>query len=323
MPLISKEIVMDWGKEAASQLINHNTPLNDTVTKIASDNSLNVDQIARVVEAANISMHTSVYKNNAYPEFDTASLPVVASRLAMPLQDKHAQYDDYDAAPNGENMLHMKVASFLDSVESEESPLTHYKKQRTKLELEKRAQEHYDELANDFYEAAEDLKQSVIQFALAPDTQYQALPLFKAAAYQFTPEDLLPALKPLMQDIEHTLKDKMAPSLFKSASSIDDIDQTMVLNPNHLLLTKLATYYDATLKVAALKDVLRKLKFWGKKTPDPGNVKNLAGENLFGWKTKAAIGATAAGALAYGSYRSGQRDAYSRMGAMQYNPQQR
>lgn len=305
MPQISKELVMDWGAEAASNLINHNISLNDSVTKIASENHLNIDQIARTVEAANIAMHTSVYKNNSYPEFETASLPVVASRLSMPMSTKEASLDDYDTPPDAP-LRHMKTASAMwSSEESEETSATKHRATQHQKELEKRAQERYDEAVQDFYDAASDLKQAVIQYALNPDTQENSLPLVKAAAYNYSPKELLPAVRLLFEDIEQELSAKMPPTLFKSASSVQNIDETMVLNTNHTLVTKLAAYYDSIGKVAALVT--------------QNEIQNLPGrKKWFGWKTKGILGLGATALLGTAAYKSGQRDAYSRMGAMQY-----
>jgi hypothetical protein len=71
------------GKAAASAYISSNKPLNDSIIKVAEMYGLNQEQVARVVETANVETYTQLNKiaEDKYIEFPTASLPKVVERL--------------------------------------------------------------------------------------------------------------------------------------------------------------------------------------------------------------------------------------------------
>ncbi len=232
MANITKDMVDGWGKEAAEALLQHNIPLNDTLTKIAKDNNLNIDQMARLVESSNIAMHTSVYKGNAYPEFDVASLPVIAKESQVAPVEKTAS--DYDYSPRSFGGALMKMAMFND-------PTTSSKTKDNSRELQIRHEEKLAELAIDVYAAVEDLRNEVMQMVLNPDTTEGALTFVKVAAHKVTPEEMLPAIRPVLQDIENTVRTK-CPLKYKTASIID-VDESLTLNRNHPIVEKLANYY--------------------------------------------------------------------------------
>lgn len=232
MANITKDMVDGWGKEAAEALLQHGTPLNDTLTKIAKDNNLNIDQMARLVESSNIAMHTSVYKGNAYPEFDVASLPVIAKESQVTPVEKTAS--DYDYSPRSFGGALMKMAMFS------EAPTPSKPKDNSK-ELQIRQEEKLAELAIDVYAAVEDLRNEVMQMVLNPDTNEGALTFVKVAAHKVTPEEMLPAIRPVLQDIENTVRTK-CPLKYKTASVID-VDESLTLNRNHPIVEKLGNYY--------------------------------------------------------------------------------
>lgn len=236
-------MLVDWGNEAATNLIQHNIPLNDTITKIASDYSLNSDQLSRLVESANISMHTSVYTNNKYPEFEVADIKKVAGKM-----QKTAAYmyeaSDYDVSPNDHNATYItKTAMYAETDEIEVVPEAVYNKVKYAVEdAKKHYEEKLAEVAYDIYATVEDIKHDVRQAVLDIDQRESAIPLFKLAATTTCKDSLKPALNLLFEDINETLQHKCPESAFKVASLEPDMHNYGVLNINHPVLKKVANY---------------------------------------------------------------------------------
>jgi len=71
-------------KQAAVDFLEHKTPLNDSIRKIASDNNLNPNQVTRVVEEANILTYKNLFEKNAEKTFtfDLANSKEIISKLA-------------------------------------------------------------------------------------------------------------------------------------------------------------------------------------------------------------------------------------------------
>ena len=129
-----------FGKTAAKEYLQHQVPLNDTITKIASANDLNKDQINRVVEFANISTHVSLFDKQAekYVEFETAEPAKITTDLRkqaedamqklVPITPKSLQ-DYYDAPTNAEGIsenhinIYKTAEKDLDMGEGAEAPV--------------------------------------------------------------------------------------------------------------------------------------------------------------------------------------------------------
>lgn len=69
MNFVSKEQLEHWALEASEKYLGHQIPLNDTIGKIASDNSLNPEQIKRICEFANINTNLSLFSKTADKRF--------------------------------------------------------------------------------------------------------------------------------------------------------------------------------------------------------------------------------------------------------------
>lgn len=69
---MTKEALQSLGKEAAESYFKDDTPLNESIRKIASDQSLTDQQIERVAHYANRSVNAELMKESAYTEFDMA-----------------------------------------------------------------------------------------------------------------------------------------------------------------------------------------------------------------------------------------------------------
>jgi len=242
MAHVTKELLSDWGKEAAANLINDSIPLNDTIMKIASENHLNADQVARAVEAANIAMHTSVYTNNKYPEFEVADMSKISSKLQE--TPKVASASDYDMSPR--DLLYVMSTKQASYDSKEELPIDANLTHRIKKEFRDLAN-HYDdkcaELEQDVYEAAYELKRFIKQSALNPDETEASIDTFKLASYRATNEEWRIALDPIFEEIDNELKATTSMSLYKKASTAIP-DKSIVLNEDHPYMSKLANYLD-------------------------------------------------------------------------------
>jgi hypothetical protein len=69
---VTKEALQSFGKEAAESYLKDDTPLNESIRKIASDQSLTDQQIERVAHYANRSVNAELMKESAYTEFEMA-----------------------------------------------------------------------------------------------------------------------------------------------------------------------------------------------------------------------------------------------------------
>lgn len=86
---MDKEFLKKLGKEAAAAY-NAGTPLNDAVAKLAQERSLNASQIARVCEAANLSVYAEkmASADTRRDEFDLADPAAVLSSLKIAPEPK-------------------------------------------------------------------------------------------------------------------------------------------------------------------------------------------------------------------------------------------
>jgi len=83
-PSVGADRLLLMAKTAARRYLEEGTPLNDTITKIASDSDLNQQQVSRVCEMANISTHQSLWPSAGEKEkiaFPLASPKAVIIRL--------------------------------------------------------------------------------------------------------------------------------------------------------------------------------------------------------------------------------------------------
>ena len=90
--------------QAATDYLKAGTPLNDTIIKIASDQGLNRDQIARVVEGANTEVYVQLMNKTAdkYIQFDNASTDKVSEKVFSIEKVAGIVTDDYEEPPTPE-----------------------------------------------------------------------------------------------------------------------------------------------------------------------------------------------------------------------------
>ncbi len=253
MPAVTKDILNDWGREAATLLLNDGIPLNTTLTKIAEENALNLDQIARLVESANISMHTSVYKNNKYPEFEVADIHAISKDITD--APKQAELSDYDISPAEFDFDFVeKTASYTENpVEDTVSLATQALIAKSIEDASRLYDEKVAELSLSVYDLASQIKKDVKQAVLDPDQREGALVLFKSAALEITPRPYTTVITALFEDIDSSLERVCSPSILKTANYVEDSSAYVGLNQDHPILQKVAEYVNATILV---KDAL-------------------------------------------------------------------
>jgi hypothetical protein len=92
-----------WGKQAAKRYIENGVPLADSISKTASAQGLNPDEISRVVEAANLEVfdHKLKTADNRAFEFDVANRDEVIQNLGLHSTEKTSMpsvfFTDYDS----------------------------------------------------------------------------------------------------------------------------------------------------------------------------------------------------------------------------------
>jgi hypothetical protein len=78
-----------WGEECANEFINRNISLNESVVKIAEQNSLNEYQVRRLIQEANTITYNKLYDNTKgsdvrRPKFEIARYDQIRERLKFP-----------------------------------------------------------------------------------------------------------------------------------------------------------------------------------------------------------------------------------------------
>ena len=93
--------VNNFGKQASEDYVRNDTPLNDTIVKLASANGLTKNQVDRVVEAANNETYLSLLKTaeDKYVEFPLANTKEVFSEIEKEAKVLNTNLSDYDAPP--------------------------------------------------------------------------------------------------------------------------------------------------------------------------------------------------------------------------------
>lgn len=91
-----------WGRQVATDYLENNTPMNDSIIKIARDNQLNHEHVRRVVEEANNLTYLKKFgaekTEDKYIEFDVADARVIAKVLNAPEKTAGLQ-NDYIFSP--------------------------------------------------------------------------------------------------------------------------------------------------------------------------------------------------------------------------------
>jgi hypothetical protein len=95
---------------ATENYLTHNTPLNESIVKLAQTNNLNREQINRVVEAANTNVYVKLFNesNNKYIEFPNADSEKIASVLNPP-KEPSVIAQDYYTSPAQDKLTEVPI----------------------------------------------------------------------------------------------------------------------------------------------------------------------------------------------------------------------
>ena len=121
-----------FSKQAAAEYLKGGKPLNESITKIASANALNTNQVKRVVEAANTEAYMSLFNasDDKYVSFVTADPSIIEENMSLAKTASAVDDTDYFEPPAYETVHHStpitKVAEEVVEVRSEEQTLRDY-----------------------------------------------------------------------------------------------------------------------------------------------------------------------------------------------------
>lgn len=91
-----------YGKLVASEYLKNGTDLNESITKIAQENSLNRYEINRLIESANTNTYLNLFSNaeDKYIKFDVADYEKVAANLKQSSDFVSSNtFDEYSEPP--------------------------------------------------------------------------------------------------------------------------------------------------------------------------------------------------------------------------------
>jgi hypothetical protein len=103
--MVSTNTLELFAKQAAIDYLKDKKSLNESIIKIASDNGLNREQIARVVEAANTDVYINLFNksNDKYVQYEVADPAVIQSNLSnTKVAEVSDDASDYYDAPGYE-----------------------------------------------------------------------------------------------------------------------------------------------------------------------------------------------------------------------------
>ena len=108
--------------ESAQAFLKEHKPLNETITKIASEHGLNRDQIARVAEGANTEVYVQLMNQatDKYIQFENADTAKIASAVHGVVKTAEIITADYDAPPSSEiveGTLFEKIATEVETTD--------------------------------------------------------------------------------------------------------------------------------------------------------------------------------------------------------------
>ena len=156
----------NMGRAVASEYVGNNVALNDSITKLSEHYGLNSEQIARVVEQANVETYLTLNKNteDKYIEFDPADTVKVASALNFKLEKDAAIMSDYDRFTSSEDW------QFLSALDEDELAIIEKSKtglmKRAAKTIDKAIKSRLEEIDESFSRDSESLYKLVKQASL-------------------------------------------------------------------------------------------------------------------------------------------------------------
>ena len=92
--MVDQYQIQSWADEVADRFLKEQAPLNDSILKIARDEGLATESIARIVERANTGVQTALYSEYGPKEvfeFDMASTRDILDELNEPTPESQEQ----------------------------------------------------------------------------------------------------------------------------------------------------------------------------------------------------------------------------------------
>jgi len=99
--MISSFDLENLGKSAATEFISGGKPLNTSILKLATTHNLNLQQVHRVVESANVDAYLNLIKTSEdkYVDFPLADAKVIYTDLTEPESSSEEGINDYEEPP--------------------------------------------------------------------------------------------------------------------------------------------------------------------------------------------------------------------------------
>ena len=214
---------------ATENYLTHNTPLNESIVKLAQTNSLNREQINRVVETANTNVYVKLFNesNNKYIEFPNADSEKIASVLNPP-KESTVIAQDYYTSPAQDKLTEVSIFP-TDKMESQSSSIKEAALLRNFYKLAAQRERIDNALleVDVCFEQEFDKFTSMVKQAVLKGTSFEAV---QTAIESVMPD---PFIKSAMKTVHATLKEnrviKVDPAKFEKTSSV---------NINHPILKK-------------------------------------------------------------------------------------
>ena len=245
---MSLDVLHDFAKQAAHEyMASHQTPLNESISKIASTENLSPEHVAIVCQEANKLVHTELFKTaeDKYTVFDIAKPEEIISNLENTEKVASFETDDYDLGPDeGQNDFSLcKTAGHSGFSKSE---LSQKKEKLEKLAFQKQ------EIADQYYQVHTELEKLENQFVkiarnmLLPyridqrRDNYSTIATFckKAGVDESTTSRLINLLDKVMESqglIEKTADSKVSPDLISENLNV------RIINGDHPLYVVVKT----------------------------------------------------------------------------------
>ncbi len=238
-----------FGKVAASEYTTNNTPLDETIAKLAEHYGLNSEQVARVVEHANVETYLKLNKasDDKYIEYLPANTVKISSALNFQAEKTAALISDYTNIFSDESYstLSKYAEEDVTILEAAEDKKLKHAIKTAKLFGKKRLEE-VDEL---FARESENLYKQVKQASLESGNFGQVKQAMLIAVPGNTTN--------LISDVHKIRLQKEAAFI-----NFNDVEQpTGILNQDHPVvqsLIKLSVFKDEYIEISALLKELEK-----------------------------------------------------------------
>lgn len=128
-----------FGKQAAANYVSDGVEMNASILKLADDHNLNLQQIHRVVESANVDTYLQMIKTSEdkYVDFPLADAKMVYTKLTKTADTSAtSSSNDYESAPvkTAEVSLFPGIEATLEKTATMTTPYAEIKKEASRIE---------------------------------------------------------------------------------------------------------------------------------------------------------------------------------------------